>query len=171
VSDYLDTVAPPDAFFLSCAEGWLILGNPIEALGELDKVAETVRSLPEYRELRWRVYADTEEWDAALDLAECMVEDLPDHSGGYILRSYSLRRSHKGSIEMATAALLEAAAKFPKEPIIPYNLACYACQSGDFPQARKFLRLALEIGERKELLKMASLDKDLEPLWSELKHL
>jgi hypothetical protein len=31
--------------------------------------------------------------------------------------------------------------------------------------------MALEIGDRKELLKMASMDNDLELLWSELKYL
>lgn len=149
----------------------MLLGNPIEACGELEKIKPAMRMRPEYLELKWRIFADTQQWDEALELAEGMVRDLPDHSGGYILRSYALRRSTKGSVKQATIALLEAAARFPKEPIIPYNLACYACQSGDLPQARKFFRMALEMGDRKELLKMASLDDDLEPLWSELKHL
>jgi tetratricopeptide (TPR) repeat protein len=167
----VSNIPPPDSYFLSSAEGWLLLGNPIEALGELDKIKPAMRVRPEYLELKWRIFADTKQWDEALELAEGMVRELPDHSGGYILRSYALRRATKGSVKKATTALLEAAAKFPKEPIIPYNLACYACQSGDLPQARKFFRMALEIGDRKELLKMASMDNDLELLWSELKYL
>ncbi|MDG1891187.1 MAG: tetratricopeptide repeat protein [Verrucomicrobiota bacterium] len=164
-------IPPPDCYHLSSAEGWLMLGNPVQALGELQKVDPSYTSLPNYLEFKWRVFADTQDWDAALELAEVMVKDLPSHPGGFILRSYSLRRSKNGSVEMATSALLEAAAKFPQEPIIPYNLACYACQSGNLNEARKFLRLALELGERKELLKMAKLDSDLKPLWSELGNL
>ena len=165
----MKAIPPPDSYSISSAEGWLILGNPIEALGELEQVSSSAKLRPEYLELKWRVYADTQDWDAALELSESMVRDLPDHPGGFILRSYALRRSSKGSVEKATTSLLEAAAKFPSEPIIPYNLACYACQSGELAQARKFLRLALEIGDRKELLKMASMDGDLKLLWKELK--
>ena len=167
----LNAILPPDSFCISSAEGWIILGNPIEAIGELEQVSNPVKLRPEYLELKWRVFADTQEWDAALELSEGMVRDLPDHPGGFILRSYALRRSSKGSVEQATISLLEAAVKFPSEPIIPYNLACYACQSGELVQARKFLRLALEIGDRKELLKMAGMDSDLKSLWNELKSL
>lgn len=165
----MKAINPPDSYFISSAEGWLILGNPVEALGELEQVSGSVKLRPEYLELKWRVYADTQDWEAALELSEDMVRNIPDHPGGYILRSYALRRSSKGSIEQATTSLLEAAAKFPSEPIIPYNLACYACQSGELAQARKFLHLAFEIGDRKELLKMASMDADLKSLWKELK--
>ncbi len=165
----MKAITPPDTYYISSAEGWLILGNPVEALGELEQVSASVKLRPEYLELKWRVFADTQDWDAALELSESMVRDLPKHPGGYILRSYALRRSTHGSVEKATTSLLEAAAKFPTEPIIPYNLACYACQSGELDQARKFLRLALEIGDRKELLKMASMDGDLKSLWKELK--
>ncbi len=42
---------------------------------------------------------------------------------------------------------------------------------GELAQARKFLRLALETGDRKELLKMAGMDSDLKSLWNELKSL
>lgn len=165
----MKSIPPPDSHSISSAAGWLILGNPIEALGELEQVSASVKLRPEYLELKWRAYADTQDWDSALDLSEGMVRDLPNHPGGFILRSYALRRSSKGSVEQATTSLLEAAAKFPSEPIIPYNLACYACQSGELDQARKFLRLALEIGDRKELLKMAGMDGDLKSLWKELK--
>ena len=167
----VNVILPPDSFCISSAEGWIILGNPIEAIGELEQVSNPVKLRPEYLELKWRVYADTQAWDAALELSEGMVRDLPDHPGGFILRSYALRRSSKGSVEQATTSLLEAAVKFPSEPIIPYNLACYACQSGELVQARKFLRLAFEIGDRKELLKMAGMDSDLKSLWNELKTL
>ena len=167
----VNVILPPDSFCISSAEGWIILGNPIEAIGELEQVSNPVKLRPEYLELKWRVFADTQEWDAALELSEGMVRDLPDHPGGFILRSYALRRSSKGSVEQATRGGGGGGVKFPSEPIIPYNLACYACQSGELVQARKFLRLALEIGDRKELLKMAGMDSDLKSLWNELKSL
>ena len=155
---------------LSSAEGWLLLNNPIEALGELQKIDPEDRSTSEYLETEWRVHADLRQWDLGLEVAQRLMEAYPENTSGYILRSYALRRAPKGSLEAAREALLEAAAKFPREPIIPYNLACYAAQEGHLKEARTFLRMALEIGDRKQLIRMARRDEDLKPLWEELKN-
>ncbi|NBQ25306.1 MAG: tetratricopeptide repeat protein [Verrucomicrobia bacterium] len=148
------------AHHLASAEGWLLLHNPIEALGELQCIPLEDRKDLLFLELNWRLHADLQEWEEALKVAT--------DTSGYILRSYAIRRSKEGSLEAASQALLEAAAKFPKESIIPYNLACYAAQLGNLKEARDFLRMALELGDRQQMIRMARRDEDLKPLWSEL---
>jgi hypothetical protein len=61
--------------------------------------------------------------------------------------------------------------QFPKNPIIPYNLACYACQMQKPDQARILLTRALALGKRDEIKRMALSDSDLQPLWSEIEFL
>ena len=77
---------------LSSAEGWLLLNNPIEALGELQKIDPEDRSTSEYLETEWRVHADLEQWDLGLEVAQRLMETYPENTSGYILRSYALRR-------------------------------------------------------------------------------
>jgi hypothetical protein len=68
----------------------------------------------------------------------------------------------------AEAVLFVAWQKFPLNPIIPYNLACYACQLGRLKNAWGWLEEAFEVGDSKALKLMALDDPDLEPLWAEI---
>jgi predicted Zn-dependent protease len=81
---------------------------------------------------------------------------------------HELRRTRE-----AYDQLLAAAGRFPKEMIIPYNLACYTCQLGDLAAARRWLERALALGgnPRQKLLRLESAleDTDLQPLWEELR--
>jgi len=62
--------------------------------------------------------------------------------------------------------LLNAEVKFPREPAIPYNLACYYCQLGEIEKAKRYLEKAFEIDLN---WRMAALeDEDLRPLWDSL---
>jgi hypothetical protein len=87
---------------------------------------------------------------------------------GWINQSYALRRMPDGGIRMAMEALLPALQKFPREVLIPYNLACYQCQLGDLEESRKYLRLAFKIGGRRQLLALALDDPDLKPIRDDL---
>ena len=84
-------------------------------------------------------------------------------------QAYALRRIPQGGLEKAWEALLPAADKFPKEPIIPYNLSCYACQMQKLDTARLWLKQATTIGGVKKIKRMAMQDPDLEPLWPEIR--
>ena len=79
-----------------------------------------------------------------------------------------LRRAPAGGLRPAREALLPAAEMFPEEPVIPYNLACYACQLERLEEARVWLRQAMQIGEKKAIQQMALADEDLKPLWPEV---
>ncbi len=57
---------------------------------------------------------------------------------------------------------------FPKESLIPYNLACYECQAGNLKAAWNWLEKAFDAGDAKRFKLMALEDPDLEPLWVQI---
>ena len=162
-------IEPPDTHHLSCAIGWLELGNHLEANLELHKIDPALRTHPDVMEVRWRVYSRAKWWEACADLAEAIVKLAPDRATGWIYRAYSLRRV-KG-LMAAWMSLLPAVEKFPKEPIICFNLSCYACQLGNLDGARQWLTKAFSRGEKEKLRQMALEEPDLQPLAVEIKEL
>jgi hypothetical protein len=74
-----------------------------------------------------------------------------------------------GGLRAAWNALAPALDRFPKHEIIPYNLACYACQLDQLDQARILFQRALATGNKKHLKEMALDDSDLQPLWNEIR--
>jgi tetratricopeptide (TPR) repeat protein len=143
------------------------LGNAGEAGRELDRVSSRQRSHPDVLELRWSVCAAERDWAGALAAAEQLVALAPERLSGWIHRSFSLHELRR--TREARDQLLPAAARFPKEGTIPYNLACYDCQLGRLAAAREWLALALAMGPREDVLALARKDADLKPIWAELK--
>jgi len=82
-----------------------------------------------------------------------------------------LRRVSDGGLSQAWDALLPAAKMFPAEPIIAYNLSCYACQMQQLDLARHWLNRAVAAGQKEAIKKMALADADLQPLWPEIQEL
>ena len=74
-----------------------------------------------------------------------------------------------GGLAAAQEVLRPAFERFPAEAIIPYNLACYACQAGQLDEARRWLDHAFQRGKPDPIKRMALADPDLRPLWEELK--
>ena len=162
-------IEPPDTHALSAALGWLELGNPGEALAELDHISIKNQPHPAVLEMRWAVFAELKQWDHALEVANELVRVLPRKAGGWLHRAYALRRAPGGGLPQAWEALLPAAEKFPKELLIAFNLACYACQLEKFDEARRWLKRATEISDQTKVTEMALADSDLEPLWPEIR--
>jgi Flp pilus assembly protein TadD len=161
-------IEPPDKFYFSAAIGWLELGNPGEAKAELSHIGAAGQTHPDVLEVRWLVCAEQKTWIEALATARALVEAAPNRATGWLHQAYALRRVPDGSVKRAWEVLLPAAGKFPKEPTIPYNLACYACQMGELDTARQWLVRALAIGGREGMKSMALADPDLEPLRQEI---
>ena len=84
------------------------------------------------------------------------------------LNSYSTSRTRNGGLSVARTILSDATKKIPIVPVIPYNLACYACQLGNLKEARQSLEKAFALGDSKQLKLMALDDPNLEPLWKEI---
>ncbi len=167
----MNELAPEDTHRLNAAIGWLGLGNVDEAAVELRFMTETGKVHPDALEIRFSVLAQLGEWDEARQVAHELKNRQPDRATGYLNYTYALRRSVDDSLEACWETLQEAAERFPDEPIIPYNLACYACVLNRMDEARQWLGRAIEVGEKKQVVKMALKDEDLEPLWEEIEKL
>jgi hypothetical protein len=162
---------PPDSYFFSAAVGWLELGNPGEAKSELARLAPALQDRPEVLELRWLICAEEKNWEEGLRAAEALVRVAPEISSGWLHRAYALRRIPGGSLQSAWDALLPAAAKFPDEALIPFNLACYACQMQQLDTALSWLKCAVAIGGKSAIKQMALEDPDLQPLLKQIEEL
>jgi hypothetical protein len=119
-------------------------------------------------EVRWLVCAEEGHWEGGLQTARDLLHRDPDRASGWLHQAYALRRARGGGLQQAWDALLPAADKFPDEPTIPYNLACYACQMQRLDEARVWLKRAAKIGGKDRIRAMALADPDLEPLRDEL---
>jgi hypothetical protein len=165
-------IHPPDTHHLQAAIGWLELGNPSEAGEELTRLSREVLDHPDVLEVRWQICALTGSWDAAVPIAELLVGTDPGRSAGWIHRAYAIRRATNGGLEKAWEALLPAAKLFPKDTLIPYNLACYAAQFGRLDEAWDWLRRSIDISGDPYVIKMRALaDDDLQPLWDRIREL
>jgi len=164
----MDQLAPPDSHYLNAAIGWLELGNPAEALAELELLPPGTKKHPDALEIRWLISAELQRWNEGLNVANLLVEVAPERSTGWLHRAYALRRVDNGGLQQAWDALLPIVPKFPKEPTISYNLSCYACQMQQLDAARLWFKRALSAGGKEHIKKMALQDPDLEPLWPEI---
>jgi tetratricopeptide (TPR) repeat protein len=153
---------PSDKFHLSAATGWLELGNPTEAHLEWKRITESLQKSPEALEVLWRIFAAGKQWDEALETARELVATDPENPVGWIDRSFSLHELKRTA--EAWEHLLPVAEKFTVVSVIPYNLACYACQLGRLTEAKEFLKRAMTLQSKDEIKRMALADPDLKPL-------
>ena len=145
-----------------------MLGDPQSARDELANLSAAARGHPEVLELEWSLHAQVNAWLDAVVVAQRLVESAPDREFGWIHRAYALRRSPNGTLPLAWDALRPAYDHFPKNPLIAYNLSCYAAQMDRIDEAWEWFQTALSVGNRDELLSMAMKDPDLAPLRSRI---
>jgi Flp pilus assembly protein TadD len=167
----VQVLEPSDIHRLNAALGWLGLNSPAEARAELEAIAPARQSHPAVLEARWLLHAHEKNWRDALAVAECQVAVQPDDPSGWLHRAYALRRVSGGGLSQAWDALWPAAEKFPKEPVIAYNLSCYACQMNQLDVSRHWFERAVAAGGKETIRKMALEDEDLKPLWAEIQEL
>jgi len=155
-----------DQRHLEAAEGWFGLGNQVEAFEELERITPQMRVHPDVLELRWQIYTKEKKWEACVHIARAITKLAPSLSHGWIHWAYSLHELKR--TKEAKDVLLPVVDKFPKEPIMRYNLACYCCQLGNLKESRAWLEKAFELTDENEVKLMALNDHDLEPLWREI---
>lgn len=160
-----------DIHRLNAALGWLGLDCAADARTELDSIEPTHQLHPAVLEARWLLCAHEKYWRDALVVADQELAAAPEVISGWLHRAYALRRVPGGGLTLAREALLPAAERFPTEPVIAFNLSCYACQLDQFDESREWLKRAIENGGKEEIKKMALADDDLKPLWREIEEL
>jgi tetratricopeptide (TPR) repeat protein len=167
----MQKLEPPDTHYFFAAIGWLELGNLAEAQAELAQISPAQQEHPDVLEVRWLVSAEQKHWEEGLQIAQALLRRAPKRSSGWLHQAYALRRVPEGGLQKAWEALLPASDKFPKEPTIPFNLSCYACQLQQLDAARDWLKRAVAVGGKEKIKLMALKDADLEPLWDEIRQL
>ena len=151
---------------LEAAQGWFELGNCIEATEELEQITPEMRGRPDVLVVRVAIYEAAKKWEYAAEIAKAISEFAPESPFGFIHQAYSLHELKR--TQEAWNVLLPVVDKFPKEYIMRYNLACYACQLGNLKEARDWLKKAIDMAGTNEVKLMALDDPDLEPLWEEI---
>jgi tetratricopeptide (TPR) repeat protein len=155
----------PDRRHLEAAQGWLELGNWLEANKELERITPQLRAHPDVLRMRVEIYSAAKKWDYAAENMNALCRMVPDDSLGYLRLAFALHELKH--TKEAFDALLPVADKFPEQWLIPYNLACYACQLGRLDEAREWFHRALTLGDEKAIKLEALDDPDLAPLLSQ----
>lgn len=145
---------------LSHARGYLDLGMFAEAEAELAAIPSPDDDLPEVHALRVALLHEKCDWLELRGVAAGLVQRQPDEPGWWVSFAFATRRTR--SIEDAREILLAAERAHPQEAIIHFNLGCYACQLGEFDEARRRVWRSIEL--RSELRELAHHDPDLQPL-------
>ncbi len=169
----MDSLEPQDRMRLNAAEGWLELGNHIEAMAELDKITPAASSHPEVLEVRYEIFARAKHWEACADIAGAILKSAPESLFGWIRRSFALHELNR-SIE-ALERLQPAVDHFPDEIVVRYNLACYECVLGNMGQAKQRLAETFKLARKQKCYDAWRLqaleDPDLQSLRAYLKQL
>ena len=159
----MQSLTETDKRCLEAVEGWLGLGNWVEAKAELDSIRPQIREHPTVLYMRWNVHAFAKQWEIAAVIARKLSQLAPELPFPWIQLAHSLHSLQR--TEEARNTLLPVVDRFPGQSFMRYKLACYACQLGHLKEAEHWLQKALELGDSTEVVKMALQDPDLKPLW------
>jgi Flp pilus assembly protein TadD len=170
-NDLMKPIEPPDSHHLSSALGWLGLDNWREADEELQKLAPALRSHPTVLVVTYEIRAKAGKWDDAAEIARALVKAQPKDPQFWIWHAYATRRRPGGGIPQAREILSQAQHLISVEPLISYNLGCYECQLGNLQSAWQWLERAFASRDPKSLKSLALEDRDLEPLWAEIRQI
>jgi tetratricopeptide (TPR) repeat protein len=162
----MNPLRPMDAFHLRAAEGWIELGNPGEALEELDKISLEGGRSAEVQNRRWDICVVATKWEDALVAANALIFWAAENPLGSLQRAIALHKL--GRTESARDCLLGAQREFPGNSRIQYDLAVYQCRLGKLLEALSCLQKAFIRGNAKEMTLAALDDPDLQPLWRSL---
>jgi tetratricopeptide (TPR) repeat protein len=150
----------PDRQYWETAAGYAELGMYLDADVELDRIDPYSRATPEVLAVRVAIYRGLKKWELMRDIAKKLADFEPNDIQWTVSLAYATRRTE--SIKAAKEILLSAQATFPREAVIPYNLACYESQLGDLRSARKYLKRTFEIDATWRSVALD--DPDLKPL-------
>lgn len=148
---------------LQSALGYLHLGLFEDATEELEALPAELKTSREVLAIRADIFSQAGSWESMREIASVLVRNWPDDAGHWISLAYATRRCR--DIGEAESILLTASERHDDEPLIHFNLACYAAQTGKFEAARKSLARAIALDEK--IRELAIDDPDLDPLWED----
>ena len=153
------------------AEGWAELGDTDEATRELSAAGPQFQSDPEVLAARWIIFSHCGKWDAGKKTASALIEIDSNCSQYWIWLAYATRRASPEGIKEAHTILVNAHTRFPSEPMILFNLACYETQMNNLLCAGQWLCKAFDRAKGvsdatyRFFRNLAKEDPDLAPFW------
>ncbi|WP_221031283.1 tetratricopeptide repeat protein [Actomonas aquatica] len=114
------------------------------------------------------LYHETRSWRKLVTVARELARVAPTNEQGWISWAYALRELEE--VAEAQQVLREAEPQHGEGcAVLHYNLACYACLLGDLKEAWRRLLRAIDLDA--SFYESAQSDRDLEPLWDEIREL
>lgn len=159
----------PDRFNLMAAEGWVGLGDWREALKELDQMAPEYQMTPLVLVLRYQCLVMAERWEDAITVAHWMQELLPGSILGFYYVAQALHQWGK-TLE-AYETILGVIDDFPGEWLLRFAMARYCCSLYRNTEALCWIGEAIELADKKDVLRLARADDDLEPIQGEIERM
>ena len=160
----IESVPPhPDSMHLQFARGWFELGLLQDAEAELARIAERYQGCMEVLEVRFQLWVRLGRFDEALVLAERQAAEFPGEYRGHMNRGNALFWLDRA--EEAIACVKAVMGEHPKVAAFPYNLACYCLPAHGEDEAKRWMRVAMRVGNRAGVLRHALADGDLRAIW------
>lgn len=142
---------------IRAASGWLELGMPDDALGELASLSVDERGENRVRQLKLAAEMAKEDWESASATALGLCEQAVDEPEHFLSAAYCLHET--GKTAKAKECLLGGPAVLREMPVFHYNMACYLWILGERKTAKDHLDKAVEMDG--SFLDSARADKDL----------
>src|ERR1043165_4852280 len=86
---------PPDSVHLLAAQGWVELGDHLEANVELQNIGPQLRGHPDVLEVRWHICAKAKKWPDCVEIAEGIIQLAPNRVDGWLHRSFALHEMRR----------------------------------------------------------------------------
>lgn len=137
------------------------MGNAREARQEWELIGPARRSHPDVLRASWFIYVALKQWEQGVAAAEALIRLFPADPEWYVNLANTIYWS--GSPAAAREVAASALSRFPRNPPLHYNLACYESQLQQLATAEEWLKRAFELDAR--LRAIAPTDPDLQPLW------
>ena len=145
---------------LRTACGYAELGMVRESIAALNAIPRAQQDRPEVVQLRLHHLMMRKSWRRALTLSRKLCRIAPDCGAGFLHAGFCLNQL--GRTKEALAVLLNGPPALRREPIYFYNLACYEALLGCGRDARRHLRISLEMDPT--FREIARNDPDLQSL-------
>lgn len=127
------------------ANGFRMLEMYEDAEGELSRIRNEDQFEEDVLAMQVAVRQDAKNWEGMRESARILRRRRPEAIEWWIADAYATRRSD--SLGAAREILLEAETIHESDPGIKYNLACYACRSGDMQTTMRYLLAAIALDE------------------------
>jgi Flp pilus assembly protein TadD len=147
---------------IHATEGYIFLGLPEEALGEIQEIRLDERDDPLVLLAEIRSLLHLGRWRSAESLSRRSVLRYPDEGEFAVQRAVALQQLHQSAD--AERALLDAPEWIRRTGILHYNLACYQARLGYLSEARQSIGTAIQLNAR--IKNDARIDPDLQKLWN-----